>query len=730
LEKKDLVTVDGAVETIVYANEENGYTVCHIDADGELVSAVGYMPYLSEGETVSVRGSWEVHPNFGKQLRVEFYEKKLPSGIKAIHKYLASGAIRGIGPVTAERIVEKFGEQAFDIIEKKPEWLCDIKGVTAKRAQQIHDCYAEQFGMRSVMAFCMTYFGPSLSVRIYKQYGPSAVDVIKLNPYALAETVNGISFPKADKVAKDLGFEPTCSERTEAGLKYALSLAMYRDGHCYLPRAELAQSSASLLGTDPECADNAIDRMINSGMLVAQAEHDAIYDPDMIQDESYISQKLRLLESTPRLNKIENIDSHIATLEKEFGCSYAPEQKKAITCAVTNGVTIVTGGPGTGKTTVIKAIIDIFTSLGISFLLCAPTGRAAKRMSETSGHEAKTIHRMLEIDYSGELHEPKFKRNEENPLPCSALIVDEVSMVDTPLMAAMLRAVKPGAYLILIGDSDQLPSVGPGNVLHDVIGSERFDVVCLTHIFRQASESLIITNAHAINRGEMPELDNRRSDFFFLDTSDYQSSVELICELCLRRLPKTYGADPYNDIQVITPTRKGMLGTVGLNKALQAALNPQNGRKAEKRIGDAVFRVNDKVMQIRNNYDIVWERDGTQNTGIFNGDIGTIRAIDHKDELITVDFDGRIANYDFSLAEELEHAYAVTVHKSQGSEYPIVLLVLLGSSPLLRTRNLLYTAVTRAQKLVIACGSRAVVADMVANNRRTKRYTLLKERLR
>lgn len=723
----DYIELHGTIEDIIYVNDENGYTVCVIETPDEMVTAVGIMPYVAAGEDISIRGNWDNHPNFGRQFKVEYYEKSLPTSSSAIYKYLASGAIKGIGPVTAERIVEEFGEETFDIIENNYMWLTNIKGITKAKAEKIHESYQEQFGMRAVMMFCGTYFGPSIAVKLYKKYGGSAVDIIKMDPYSLVDDIIGISFKKADKVAMDLSFDKKCEPRIRAGIKYVLQVAVYRDGNCYLPENILLNYSSLLLEIDRDIISDTLCNMISErNLIMIENEFDkCIYLPDLLSAEKYCAEKLLSLRNAPRLASIENVEGHIEMLESIYNVQYDPKQRKAIKCSVTEGVTIVTGGPGTGKTTVIKAIISLFTSLGISFALCAPTGRAAKRMTESSGYDSKTIHRLLEMEFKNE-GELKFSRDDTNPLPYSAIIVDEVSMVDVQLMSSLLKATKLGTYLILIGDADQLPSVGAGDVLNDIIQSGKFPTIRLTNIFRQAEESLIVRNAHAVNRGEMPNLSIKNNDFFFIESNVENNIISYICELIKVRLPRVYQFDSFDDIQVITPSRKGSLGTKALNQALQSVLNPSGPYKQEKKLSNTVFRVNDKVMQIKNNYDIEWKRGEFSGFGVFNGDIGKIVDINHSSEIIKVDFDGKIVEYDFSILDELELAYSMTVHKSQGSEYPVVIIPLFENFPKLLTRNLLYTAITRAQKMVLILGKKSVIESMVNNNQITKRYSLLK----
>ncbi len=720
-----LIPVEGVVETVIYHNEQNGYSVIDLAIDeGEFITLTGIMPLISEGETLKAMGRWEVHPTYGRQFKVEYYEKHLPASESAILKYLSSRAVKGIGPVTAGRIVDRFGADSFDVIENHPEWLADLPGISLKKATEISEEFRAQFGMRTVMAFCGEYMGATSAVRVYKAFGSAAIDIIKQNPYILCERIRGIGFDRADRIARSLGLAQNHPERIRAGVIHTMKYNAVSNGHVYLPRDKMLAVAAELLEVSAAEAAEACDALVADGQLwqVHMGGRECVYLKNYYEAETTIASKLDLLQKVCPPMDAGNIARFIERMEAEYGLRYAPMQKRAITCALQNGVMILTGGPGTGKTTIIRALIRVFGSLGLDIALAAPTGRAAKRMSEATRYEAKTIHRLLEIDFSSE-DDPHFRRNENNLLDEDVFIIDETSMIDTEIMAALLKAIKPGARLLLIGDSDQLPSVGPGNVLRDLIRSDVFATIELKEVFRQASESLIITNAHSINAGEYPELESKNSDFFFVPRQSDEQIAQTVASLCAVRLPRTYGKEILSGIQVITPSRKGAAGTVALNALLQKTLNPPGKDKRERRFGPVILREGDKIMQIRNNYDIEWQKGGVKGNGIFNGDIGVIRAINLSAEEVTVDFDGRIAAYDFTQLEELEHAYAVTVHKSQGSEYPTVILPIYPFTPRLLTRNLLYTAVTRAQNMVILVGRADVVAGMVDNNRQTKRYT-------
>lgn len=717
--------LDGVVEEIVYTNNENGYTVCVINCGGEPITLVGIMPYLGEGESIKVQGVWQVHQTFGRQFRVNYFEKKLPTTGAAILKYLASGAIKGIGPVTAERIVERFGEDTLDVIENNPRWLCDVRGISPKRADSIHESYVEQFGMRTVMMYCNEFFGPAISVKIFKTYGSASIDIIKKTPYRLCDDIQGIGFEKADNVAMSLGFSKDSPDRAEAGIVHTLTAASMNGGHCFLPESELIAHASRILGVREETVITAAERLVASDRLKKfhDGNENAFALSELYGAEVYIAAKLHALANFKFPFMLEGLDEQITALEEKYGIEYAPEQRTAISHALTGGITVITGGPGTGKTTIIKAILEICNILKFSCVLAAPTGRAAQRMFESSGKEAKTIHRLLEATISDSGH--NFSRDEENPLPQKVIIIDEMSMVDTNLLCALLKAVKTGSYLIMIGDPDQLPPVGPGNCLNDIIASDRFNVVKLDKIFRQAEQSLIVTNAHAINRGEMPVLNARDNDFFFVEKRTNEDVTKLILSFVAERLPKRYGADPFDEIQVISCTRKGALGTKELNTVFQSVLNPKTPKKNERKYGAVIFREGDKVMQIKNDYDLVWKRGADSGTGVFNGDIGRITEINLREEYLTVDFDGRLTEYDFSLLDELEHAFAVTAHKSQGSEYRIVVIPAFDAPFPLMTRNLLYTAVTRAKEMVVIVGSQRSLGVMVNNNRIPVRHTAL-----
>ena len=721
-----LSEVGGIVENIIYQNEENGYTVCEIGSfEDELVTVVGEMPYLSVGETVRAMGNWIHHPTFGRQFKVEYYEKELPASESAILKYLSARTVKGIGPVLALKIVGQYGTDTFDVLENHPDWLSDIPGISPKKAKQISEDFKAQFGLRSVMMFCREYFGPQTAVKIFKKWGGGAIDTIKKNPYILCDEISGIGFEKADMIAKSLGKENYTHERLCAGLKYILSYNAHQNGHVFIPRDKLAESAFQMLSCDETDAENALDELIQNGQLVQAVfeKRKCIYLPPYYEAEKYAVEKLLLLDRTCPHIDMENVGRLIQMIEREFDVEYAPLQKKAIINTLQGGIMVLTGGPGTGKTTVIRAVLRLFEELDFKIALAAPTGRAAKRMSESTMHEAKTIHRLLEMEYGSD-EKMSFRRNEKCLLEENVIVIDETSMVDTLLFASLLKAIKPGSRLILIGDADQLPSVGAGNVLNDMIKCDMFNTTVLKDVFRQDEESLIVTNAHAINEGEYPKLTSKTGDFFFLARDDDDSVARTVAELCAYRLPKSYGEKVKNDVQVITPSRKGIAGTESLNIKLQSVLNPPAQNKREKKVRDVVFREGDKVMQIKNNYDIEWTSETKEGTGIFNGDIGVIKKIDTQNERMEILFDDeRKVNYDFSMLDELEHAYAVTVHKSQGSEYPIVIIPMYNFTPRLMTRNLLYTAVTRAQKMVIIVGKQSVIKQMVDTNRPTKRYT-------
>ena len=726
-EASGLQKLEGSVEYIVYTNEENGYTICDLAiVDDEIVTVVGVMPLLGVGDKLCVYGKWTHNPKYGKQFSVEQYERMMPADTASILRYLASRAIKGIGPKTAQRIVEEFGEDSFDVIENHPEWLASIKGISMKTALAASESFKEQAGIRSAMMFFRDYFGVATTVKIYKKWGSASVDVAKKNPYRLCNEIEGIGFERADAMASSLGICRDHMERIMSGLAYVLLQNGLQNGHVCLPRKKLCETAASLLGVAEVQVEEAMVQMIRLGRFCSVLRDDVcmIYASDMYEAEKYIADKLVRLDRMCVSLDVRDVDRFIANEEAKSGMRYAILQKQAISDALRYGVMVLTGGPGTGKTTVVRALIHIFDSMGYGIALAAPTGRAAKRLSEATSMEAKTIHRLLEMAYDTTGH-AVFNRNEQNLLDEQVIIIDEASMIDTLLMHALLKAIKPGARVIIIGDADQLPSVGAGNVLGDIIASKRFSTVCLTEIFRQAQKSLIVTNAHAINDGHMPRLDAKDNDFFFLRRQSDREIAVTVADLCRNRLPRTYGEVAVNGTQVIAPSRKGEAGTENLNVILQSMLNPADVSKREFRFRERVFRVGDRVMQTRNNYDIVWTREYDDKTGngIFNGDIGVIEHIDPTENEMIILFDDRRVIYEFSMLEDLEHAYAITVHKSQGSEYPIVIIPMCSAAQMLLTRNLLYTAVTRGQMMVILVGREDVVAQMVENNRQSMRYT-------
>ncbi len=728
MEINEKATVKGLVDNITYTNPDNGYTICSIDCEGDEITLVGCIPGISEGEYIYAEGKWVNHPTYGEQFSVESYRRELPATTDAILSYLSSGVIKGIGPVTAKRIVDKFGEDTLKVIEEHPEYLSDIKGISPKRVAEISESFRNQYGMRQVMLYFEGMLSPRLSLKAYKKWGNASVDVLKNNPYLLCEELDGIGFEKADAMAMKIGFANDSTERISAGIKYMLSLELSRNGHCCVPLSTLISRTSAVLGVSREEIENVIAELSQCGEIVAvkNVEGDIqVYLENVYRTEKYCAEKMLLLDEAASNIPIENIDEEINKVEKEAGIRFAPLQRVAIKSSITRGVVVVTGGPGTGKTTVIRAIIALLQKIDISFCLAAPTGRAAKRMSAGAGYKASTIHRLLECKSTGgDEDSAVFGRDEDNLLDEEAVIIDEASMVDVFLFCSLLRAIRPGARLIIIGDADQLSPVGPGEAFSDIIKSECFMSVRLNDIFRQAQGSSIVTNAHLIKDGKMPVTDNK-SDYFFLQRNKSGELRNLIVELCTKRLPDAYGFDSLSDIQIICPTRKGEAGTVSLNAMMQGILNPPAVHKFEHKAGDTVFRTGDKIMAVRNNYDIEWQdSDGRRGCGIFNGDIGIITQIDKGEQSFTVRFDdGRQALLDFSSFDDMEHAYAITVHKSQGSEYKSVIIPLLDCPPGLLSRNMLYTAVTRAEKIAILAGRNETVADMVSNTRRNPRFT-------
>lgn len=731
-EKKETVSINGSVESVIYRSDSGEYTVIELITDkGESAVAVGNMPYISEGEEAVLYGRWTHHAEYGRQFSVESYEKKLPSGAAAILKYLSSRAVRGVGAATAIKIVERYGDDTFDVMENHPDWLADIPGISQKRAKEIHDSFVEQTGIRNLMMFCRDYFGSAAITRIYNRYGGKAVGIIRENPYRLCSEIYGIGFERADALAASLGIGRESRERIVSGLIYLLQYNANTNGHCCLPREKLEAAATEKLDVAPELIVRTMEDAAKEGILCVYrtGEKEYWYLRSLYEAERDTAERLFRLDQYCPVFDLPDIERLIEKSEIESGIQYAPMQRCAIREAMKGGVLILTGGPGTGKTTIIKGLLNIFNSLGMKVALAAPTGRAAKRMSEATSAEAKTVHRLLEtVRTDGEL--PVFGRNARCPLEEDVFILDESSMLDIQLADAFLRAVKNGARVIFVGDSDQLPSVGAGNVLGDMIGSGCLNTVRLNEIFRQSESSLIVTNAHRINAGKPPELTAKDNDFFFLPRREEQISATIV-DLMARRLPRAYGETITEQMQLITPSRRGGNGTEALNLLLQETLNPKADKKTEIVLSSRTFREGDRVMQIRNNYAVEWLNDDAGTEGVFNGDIGIVEKVDPLGNYLDVRYDERhLARYDRALLEELELAYAITVHKSQGSEYGTVIIPLYSCPPMLKTRNLLYTAVTRARTRVILVGRRDILEEMIRNNRQLFRYTMLAERLR
>ena len=775
------VLITGVIEQIIFENTDTGFAVCLLGTDDELITVAGAMPGIEAGDQVRVTGKWVHNPKYGRQIQVVFYERVLPEDAKEILAFLSSRAIRGIGPKTAERIVALYGSETFDVIENHPEYLSEIPGISRAKAEEIHDDFIRKNALRSTLMFFKDFFGSALIGRIYETYGPRSVELTKEDPYRLCVDIEGIGFEKADVVGKALGIRDDDPRRLLAGLSYVLTVLAAQNGHVCLPEDKLLELSSQILHADREQVRSALLAGIKDRRFVrvmTRPERYMIYAESQYKDEKYIAEKLLFIKQRAVGTGLENIYHLIDLCERRNGITYSALQRKAIALALSKGVFVLTGGPGTGKTMAVKGLIYILSSMSLRVALCAPTGRAAKRLSEATQENAKTVHRLLEYQTREDpdqkaigdsyiqrnREKTRFMRNEHNLLEEDVIILDEASMMDNALTASLLRAIKPGARLVLIGDADQLPSVGPGDVLRDIIASGCFETVELTEIFRQAGESRIVTNAHEINEGRMPVLTDKKNDFFFLKRIRDDDIVKTVTELCKTRLPQSYGEQIRGSIQVIAPSRKGIAGTENLNLVLQHALNPRAGDTETKEtytIRERTFFVGDRVMQIRNNYELSWHvddpvipvsfpkpkreqdrtgkkgkrkdfedifaRDDTDprdGEGVFNGDIGEIVSIDPKNRTIEVLFeDGRRATYEGGAIDDLDFAYAVTVHKSQGSEYDYVIIPLGDAPEVLLTRNLLYTAVTRARVMVILVGREEVISKMVSNNRQLLRYT-------
>lgn len=724
-ENKQLLEMEGSVENIVYHNDGNQYTVMEISCGDELVTVVGTFPYISVGEKLHLYGTWTAHATFGQQFRAQAFERSRPETTSAMLKYLSSGAVKGIGTATAGKIIEVFGDEAIDVIENDPERLATIKGITLKKAREISDEMQRVNGIRDLMVF-LGSFGvrPEDAVKVWKTYGTDSVACIQEDPYRLCSEKIAVEFAVADRLAESMEYDRANAERVKAGILYVLRHNL-NNGHTCLPADKLCAAAAKMLGVPLEDAQSALLSLCRDFDAVCENfdGRDFIFLPKQHRSEVYSADRIRMMLKYPP-QSIVGIDREIGEIERAENIRYAEMQKEAIRAALDKGLLILTGGPGTGKTTTLNAIIRILMEKGEAVFLAAPTGRAAKRMSELTGVEAKTIHRLLQVDWD-ENDNPVFQRNERNPLECDALVIDELSMVDSYVFESVLRALPVGCRLILVGDSDQLPSVGAGNVIGDLIASGVFPTVQLKEIFRQSMESLIVTNAHRIVGGEMPVLNVRDNDFFFMPVDDAHAVSETILSLAVTRLPNRYQYSPVTDIQVLCPGRKGELGTIELNRRLRELINPQAKGKAQISVNGTVFRTGDKVMQVKNNYDLPWSRpDGTVGEGVYNGDMGIVTDVDKAAGCMRVQIDDREVLYDFDhAAAELELAYAVTVHKSQGNEFTAVIMPAFPGTPQLSYRNLLYTGITRAKKLLILVGRRSAIADMVANDRKTRRFS-------
>ena len=693
--------IEGTVDAVIYQNEENGYTVLRVDAgDQGGITVVGCMPAIAPGESISVQGRWMRHASYGEQFKAEIIQRRMPAGEKAIYEYLASGAVRGIGAATARRMVEEFGEDALTVLEEEPERLTQIKGITRKRALAMGEAFRLQMGMRRLLDFLGEHgVALQLAMPLYRRYGDRALEVIRSNPYLLVDEELGVEFGVADQLALDVGIDGEDPQRIEAGLLFELSHNLM-NGHTFLPRRKLLTATGQLIGVEGEALEDGLEALTERGEVVQEevAGETACYLAELQEAEEYVSARLTEM-AWQELLPPDGLEEILERIQREQGITYAPQQREAVALAAERQVMLLTGGPGTGKTTSLRGVLALFDALGLETALAAPTGRAAKRLGELCGMEGATIHRLLETQFDPGTGRLVFAHDESDPLRVDAVIVDETSMVDICLMRALLSALRSDCRLVLVGDPDQLPSVGPGNLFSDLIRSGAVPMVRLTEIFRQAAESGIVMNAHGVNEGKLPDLRNRSGDFFFLRRKEPARLADTVVELVSQRLPGRMGI-PAEQIQVLSPTRKTVAGTASLNRAIQEALNPAAPGKGERRFGEYIFREGDRVMQVRNNYDLMWkDRDSlTSGMGVFNGDIGQILEVDNRNELLTVDFEGRIVEYSPDMLGELEPAYAVTVHKAQGSEYRAVVLAVSNAAPVLLTRGVLYTAITRARE--------------------------------
>ena len=720
------VELSGSVEDVIYKNADNGYTVINLGCDVGLIPVVGTLGDVNEGERLNLRGGWITSQKYGRQFKAAMCERSMPQTETEIAAYLGSGVIKGLGPAIAKRIVKAFGTEALDIIDNDCMKLTAINGISSDKALYISNEYHKITGVNEVIKFLGEYnFGPAHAISVWSAFEHDSIKQIKTNPYILCTSGIDIDFRSVDRMAADLGFDAENSDRVRAGIVYVLH-ENANAGHTCLPTEKLRESVCDNLGIERRQFESCLDDCEEKDWVVriTLGKREFVYLPEYYLAETYIAKKLAFMIRTSAQYEKDYSDE-IRGVEFSENIQYEDLQRAAISACLTGSVFILTGGPGTGKTTTLNGVIKILKAHKKRILLCAPTGRAAKRMSDLTGEPARTIHRLLEVDYTakGEL---KFKRNETNPLPADVVIADEMSMVDALLMCSLVRAIKPTSKFIMVGDSNQLPSVGAGNVLKDLIASHYIPSVELKEIFRQAAQSLIVTNAHRIVKGEFPVLDDRQNDFFFMNKPNESEIAGLVIQLTKQRLPDTYGFSPIDDIQVLCPTKMGAAGTRELNKQLQLALNPPSQNKAELKFFDVIFRTGDKVMQTKNDYDVLWTKNNEKGSGIFNGDIGIIRAVDRFSQNVTIDFEGRMAIYTSEMLRKLEHAYAITIHKSQGSEYDAVIIPITGFTQNLLYRNLLYTGVTRAKKMIIVIGTKQLVKTMVDNDRKMLRYSLLR----